>query len=85
MSAAGSPGLERRLRAEIDGDVLFDSFSRGRYATDASHYQMMPLGVVVPKTWRARCALLPWRVSGASPSPRAVAVPRKVGRPLIAA
>ncbi len=50
MSAAGLPGLERRLRAEIDGDVLFDSFSRGRYATDASHYQMTPLGVVVPKT-----------------------------------
>ena len=49
MSAAGLPGLERRLRAEIEGDVLFDSFSRGRYATDASHYQMMPLGVVVPK------------------------------------
>src|SRR6185312_14926166 len=43
------PGLERRLRAEITGDVLFDRFSRGRYATDASHYQMMPVGVVVPK------------------------------------
>src|SRR5262245_57943651 len=44
------PGLERRLRAEITGDVLFDRFSRGRYATDASHYQMMPLGVVMPRT-----------------------------------
>src|SRR3954470_18411889 len=44
------PGLERRLRAEITGDVLFDHFSRGRYATDASAYQMMPLGVVVPRT-----------------------------------
>lgn len=44
------PGLERKLRAEITGDVLFDAFSRGRYATDASHYQMMPLGVVVPRT-----------------------------------
>src|SRR5262245_57288945 len=44
------PGLERRLRAEITGDVLFDRFSRGRYATDASHYQMVPLGVVVPRT-----------------------------------
>ena len=30
------------------GEVLFDSFSRGRYATDASHYQMTPAGVVVP-------------------------------------
>ena len=44
------PGLERKLRKEVTGDVLFDSFSRGRYATDASHYQMMPVGVVVPRT-----------------------------------
>jgi FAD/FMN-containing dehydrogenase len=28
---------------------LFDAFSRGRYATDASIYQIEPLGVVVPK------------------------------------
>jgi FAD/FMN-containing dehydrogenase/Fe-S oxidoreductase len=44
------PGLERRLRREVSGDVLFDDFSRGRYATDASHYQIMPIGVVVPRT-----------------------------------
>ncbi|MBS4082848.1 MAG: FAD-binding protein [Rhizobiales bacterium] len=44
------PGLERKLRREVTGDVLFDAFNRGRYATDASHYQMMPLGVVVPRT-----------------------------------
>ena len=50
MATVLRPGLERRLKSEIDGEVLFDSFSRGRYATDASHYQMMPLGVVVPKT-----------------------------------
>ena len=43
------PGLERKLKAEIAGDVMFDRFSRGRYATDASHYQMMPLGIVVPR------------------------------------
>ncbi len=48
--AAVMPGLERRLTAEVAGDVLFDRFSRGRYATDASHYQMMPVGVVVPRT-----------------------------------
>jgi FAD/FMN-containing dehydrogenase/Fe-S oxidoreductase len=44
------PGLERRLRAELSGDVQFDRFSRGRYATDASHYQIMPVGVVAPRT-----------------------------------
>ena len=47
--ALAKPGLERLLRREIEGDVLFDRFSRGRYATDASIYQMMPIGVVVPK------------------------------------
>ncbi len=29
---------------------MFDAFNRGRYATDASFYQMMPLGVVAPRT-----------------------------------
>ncbi len=44
------PGLERRLKAELSGEVQFDRFTRGRYATDASHYQIMPLGVVAPRT-----------------------------------
>src|SRR6476619_1720409 len=39
-----------RLRKALEGEVLFDRFSRGRYATDASHYQIEPVGVVVPKT-----------------------------------
>ena len=42
--------LAERLRREIEGDVLFDAASRGRYATDASIYQIDPIGVVVPKT-----------------------------------
>jgi FAD/FMN-containing dehydrogenase/Fe-S oxidoreductase len=42
--------LEERLSREITGEVLFDPFSRGRYATDASFYQIMPAGVVVPRT-----------------------------------
>ncbi len=40
--------LETRLRRQIHGEVLFDAFNRGRYATDASIYQIEPLGVVVP-------------------------------------
>ena len=43
------PGLEARLRREIRGEVMFDAFSRGRYSTDASIYQIEPLGVVVPR------------------------------------
>ncbi|MGY2807755.1 FAD-binding and (Fe-S)-binding domain-containing protein [Bradyrhizobium sp. USDA 4506] len=42
--------LEQRLRSELAGDVFFDAFNRGRYATDASFYQIVPAGVVVPRT-----------------------------------
>src|SRR5947209_1572237 len=49
MAVALMPGLERRLNAEVAGEVLFDRFTRGRYATDASHYQMIPVGVVIPR------------------------------------
>jgi FAD/FMN-containing dehydrogenase/Fe-S oxidoreductase len=42
--------LKDRLAKAIQGDVLFDAFSRGRYSTDASIYQIEPVGVVVPKT-----------------------------------
>ena len=40
--------LARRLQRETRGQVLFDAASRGRYATDASIYQIMPLGAFVP-------------------------------------
>ena len=42
--------LARRLSREMRGDVLFDAASRGRYATDASIYQIQPLGVAVPQS-----------------------------------
>lgn len=38
-----------RLAQEIEGEVLTGAFDRGRYATDASFYQMIPSGVVVPR------------------------------------
>ncbi len=41
--------LAQRLRRVVRGDVLFDAASRGRYATDASIYQIDPIGVVVPR------------------------------------
>ncbi|WP_213770014.1 FAD-binding and (Fe-S)-binding domain-containing protein [Bradyrhizobium sp. dw_78] len=50
MRDNGSTTLQARLAREITGEVLFDRFSRGRYATDASFYQIMPAGVVVPRT-----------------------------------
>src|SRR6195952_2806441 len=42
--------LEEQLTRATTGEVLFDRFSRGRYATDASFYQIVPAGVVVPRT-----------------------------------
>ena len=41
--------LARRLRKECEGEVLFDAASCGRYATDASIYQIVPVGVFVPR------------------------------------
>jgi FAD/FMN-containing dehydrogenase/Fe-S oxidoreductase len=49
-ASAGTSKLEQKLRSEITGDVFFDPFNRGRYATDASFYQIVPAGVVVPRT-----------------------------------
>jgi FAD/FMN-containing dehydrogenase/Fe-S oxidoreductase len=46
---AGDPALAARLRKNLRGEVLFDAFSRGRYSTDASIYQIEPVGVVVPR------------------------------------
>ncbi|MES2688282.1 MAG: FAD-linked oxidase C-terminal domain-containing protein [Pseudomonadota bacterium] len=40
--------LAARLAAETCGEVLFSAADRGRYATDASIYQVMPAGVFVP-------------------------------------
>lgn len=50
--------LQRRLEREIRGGVLFDAFSRGRYATDASIYQVVPRGVVVPQSMADAVAAL---------------------------
>jgi len=50
---AGDSALAQRLRREVDGEVLFDAASRGRYSTDASIYQIEPIGVVVPRTAEA--------------------------------
>ena len=42
--------LARHLRRHIAGEVRFDAPSRKLYATDASIYQIEPLGVVLPRT-----------------------------------
>jgi FAD/FMN-containing dehydrogenase/Fe-S oxidoreductase len=46
---AARSGLEERLGRALEGEVRFDPFARARYSTDASHYQVMPVGVATPR------------------------------------
>src|SRR3954468_24679553 len=69
--AAENSALAARLTREITGDVFFDSFNRGRYANDASFYQIMPAAVVVPRTMdEALRALAICRDAGRTVTPR---------------
>ncbi len=43
------PDLANDLRKAVKGDVRFDETTRHLYSTDASNYQIMPLGVVIPR------------------------------------
>src|SRR3974377_2145900 len=71
MAAMLVPGLEARPKADVSGEVGFDAFTRGRYATDASHYQIMPLGVVAPRTIEeAEHAIAICRAEGVPLTPR---------------
>lgn len=42
--------LEQDLKAEIIGEVRFDEISRRVYSVDASIYEILPMGIVLPKT-----------------------------------
>jgi len=41
--------IENALKRRVSGEVRFDPFSRVLYSTDASIYQMEPVGVVIPR------------------------------------
>jgi len=41
--------ISKDIGSKVHGKTLFDEFSRGRYSTDASVYQIKPIGVVLPK------------------------------------
>ena len=45
-----SDTLRRELERQIEGEVRFDAVSRALYSTDASIYQIEPLGVVLPRS-----------------------------------
>ena len=80
--APGDSRLADRLRREIRGDVLFSRADRGRYATDASIYQVRAdrrdraggRSATSPRRW-------PSRARKASPCCRAAAARASAARP----
>ena len=50
LSAARQKQLLSRLNRSFEGELLFDRHSLGRYSTDASIYQIQPLGILIPRT-----------------------------------
>ncbi len=49
QTVAYAAELEAALRAALEGEVRFDAASRALYATDASNYRHIPIGLVIPK------------------------------------
>ena len=49
ISASQIQKIGKEISSKVEGKTLFDEFSRGRYSTDASVYQIKPIGVVLPK------------------------------------
>ena len=63
--------LEARLKSKLRGDVLFDPGSRALYATDASNYRQLPIGVILPRDAAdVEAALEACRALGAAVLPR---------------
>ena len=50
MPDGANKDLLKKFKKNINSEVFYDDFTRGRYSTDASIYQMMPYGVLIPKT-----------------------------------
>src|SRR5271165_793739 len=69
--ALAMPTFERRLHAIPECEVLTSRFNRGRYATDASSYQVMPQAVAVPRSMDAAAeAIAACREEGVSVTAR---------------
>ncbi|UHC16901.1 FAD-binding oxidoreductase [Methylobacterium currus] len=58
VGATDGSALERALRGAVSGEVLTSRFDRGRYATDASIYQIFPRAVVLPRNPEEVAAVL---------------------------
>src|SRR5579872_7269414 len=64
--AVDAKGLEAELRRTVRGEVRFDVGTRAMYATDASNYRQVPIGLVLPKDAQdVECTLAACRKFGA--------------------
>jgi len=79
-SRAQAAALAADLRRNTQGEVLFDAASRGRYSTDASIYQIEPVGVLVPKSEDDVAAALAIAAAHRCRCWRAAAAPRSAAR-----
>ena len=71
LTAEQQRAFAQALAQAIEGEVRFDAVSRSMYATDASVYQLMPLGVVIPRSREdVRRTLQLCREYGVSITPR---------------
>jgi FAD/FMN-containing dehydrogenase/Fe-S oxidoreductase len=50
FSGRAARALAEDIRRGIEGEVRFDPGSRALYATDASNYRQVPIGVVIPRS-----------------------------------
>ena len=50
LSPSQTHQLEKSLTGRLAGEAYFDEYRRALYSTDASIYQIQPIGVVLPKT-----------------------------------
>ena len=53
MKPSDAAALQAELSRRISGEVRFDTASRAIYATDASNYRQVPIGVVIPQNQTA--------------------------------
>ena len=74
MDEAQRTRIEDDLRGMLRGELHFDEWSRGLYSTDASIFQVRPLGVVVPRDEEDLCALVRYAAENGVPL-----VPRGAG------
>src|SRR5947208_514563 len=72
LAQANGSEFREALHRAVSGEVRFDRLSRALYSTDASVYQIVPLGVVIPRTEDDVAATLGGMIANNSSGTRSV-------------